>query len=339
MFMIGVDPHKGSHTAVAVDRTEAVIDTVRVDADRDQRARLLAWAARFEPRTWAVEGATGMGALLAQQLVAAGEHVVDVPPKLSSRVRLLERGRIDKTDPNDARSAAIVAWRTPALNVVAGLDEHRVVLRLLADRDHQITAQRTRTVCRLHALLCLLIEGGTGRSLTSSKATELLASVVVTGPVVAERITMARQLVAEIAALDAARVETRRRTADTVIASASTVTDVYGIGPLMAALIVGRVGDVRRFPTAGHFARHNGTAPIEASSGPRKRHRLNPRGDRQLNHALHMAAVTQVRNDTPGRTYYLRKQAEGKTRKEAMRALKRRISDVVYQRLVSDAHR
>ena len=122
-------------------------------------------------------------------------------------------------------------------------------------------------------------------------------------------------------------------------ASKSTVTDVYGIGPLMAAIIIGRVGDVRRFPTAGHFARHNATAPIEASSGPNKRHRLNPRGDRQLNHALHMAAVTQVRNDTPGRAYYLRKQAEGKSRKEALRALKRRISDAVYQRLVADTHR
>lgn len=99
MFMIGIDPHKGSHTAVAVDRSEAVVDTIRVDADQHQRSRLLEWATRFEPRTWAVEGATGMGAMLAQQLVAAGEHVVDVPPKLSSRVRLLERGRIDKTDP------------------------------------------------------------------------------------------------------------------------------------------------------------------------------------------------------------------------------------------------
>jgi transposase len=105
----------------------------------------------------------------------------------------------------------------------------------------------------------------------------------------------------------------------------------------MAAIIVGRVGDVRRFPTAGHVARHNGTAPIEASSGPTKRHRLNPRGDRPLNHAIHMAAVTQVRHDTPGRTYYLRKQAEGKSRKEALRALKRRISDAVYRRLLADA--
>jgi transposase len=160
MFMIGIDPHKGSHTAAAVDRNDTVIDTVRVIADCHQRDRLLAWAAAFTPRTWAIEGATGMGALVAQQLVAAGEHVVDVPPKWSSRVRLLERGKIDKTDPNDARSAAIVAWHNPSLNVVAGLDEHRVVLRILADRDHQITAHRTRTICRLHALLCLLVEGG-----------------------------------------------------------------------------------------------------------------------------------------------------------------------------------
>jgi transposase len=336
MFMIGIDPHKGSHTAVVVDRTESVLDTIRVTADRTQRDRLLAWAARFEPRTWAVEGATGMGAMLAQQLVAAGEHVVDVPPKLSSRVRLLERGKIDKTDPNDARSAAIVAWRTPALNIVAGLDEHRVVLRLLADRDHQITAHRTRTVCRLHALMCVLIEGGTTRSLTATKAAELLGTVKITSPVIAQRLATCHQLIDEIRTLDRARDDVRERTAAAVIASGTTVTEVFGIGPLMAAVIVGRVGDVRRFPSSGHFARHNGTAPIEASSGPKARHRLNPRGDRQLNHAIHTAALTQIRNDTPGRAYYLRKQAEGKSRKEAMRALKRHISDAVYQRLITD---
>ena len=337
MFIIGIDPHKGSHTAVAVDRSETVVDTIRVDADRHQRSRLLEWATRFEPRTWAVEGATGMGAMLAQQLVGVGEQVVDVPAKLSARVRLLERGRIDKTDPNDARSAAIVAWRTPALNIVTASDEHRVVLRLLADRDHQITAQRTRSTCRLHALLCLLIEGGTGRSLTVTRAEELLASVHLDGPITTERIATARQLLDEVRVLDTARVEVRRRHVTALEASKTTVTEVFGIGPLMAAIIVGRVGDVRRFPTSGHFARHNGTAPIEASSGPKKRHRLNPRGDRQLNHAIHMAAVTQVRNDTPGRAYYLRKQAEGKSRKEALRAPKRRISDAVYQRLLADA--
>jgi len=300
MFIIGIDPHKKSHTAVAVDCSEAVVDTIRVEADRDQRSRLLEWATRFEPRTWAVEGATGMGAMLAQQLVGAGEHVVDVPPKLSARVRLLERGRIDKTDPNDARSAAIVAWRTPALNIVTANDEHCVVLRLLADRDHQITAQRTRSICRLHALLCVLIEGGTGRSLTVARAEVLLASVHADGPITTERLVTARQLLDEVRALDAARAEVRRRHLTALEASNTTVTEVYGIGPLMAAIIIGRVGDIRRFPTSGHFARHNGTAPIEASSGPKTRHRLNPRGDRQLNHAIHMAAVTQVRNDTPG---------------------------------------
>lgn len=336
MFMIGIDPHKRSHTAAVVDRDEAVIDTIRVDADRDQRQKLLEWAARFSPRTWAVEGATGMGAMLAQQLVAAGEHVVDVPPKLSSRVRLLERGRIDKTDPNDARSAAIVAWHTPALNVVTGLDEHRVVLRLLADRDHQITAVRTGTICRLHALLCLLVEGGTGRLLTVVKANELLACVRVEDPVTTERVTMANELIEMVKALDTARAENRRRTALEVARCVTSITRIHGIGAVTAAIIIGRVGDVRRFPTAGHFARHNGTAPIEASSGPRARHRLNPRGDRQLNHAIHMAAVTQVAHDTPGRVYYLRKQAEGKTRKEAMRALKRSISDAVYRHLVAD---
>jgi transposase len=336
MFIIGIDPHKGSHTAIVLDHTEAVRAQLRVDADRQQRTRLLAWAAEFVPRTWAVEGATGMGALLAQQLVAAGERVLDVPPKLSARVRLLERGRIDKTDPNDARAAAIVAWRTPGLNVVASDDEHRVVLRLLADRYHRLTAERTRTVCRLHALLCVLIAGGAGRSLSVARAAKLLAGVPGSDAVTRERAAAARQFVVELRRLDRALADTRSRITTEVTASATSVTALYGIGPIGAAIIVGRVGDVRRFPSAGHFARHNGTAPIEASSGPKARHRLNPRGDRQLNHALHIAAVTQVRHDTPGRAYYLRKQAEQKTPKEAMRALKRRISDAVYHQLLAD---
>ena len=185
----------------------------------------------------------------------------------------------------------------------------------------------------------LLIEGGTGRSLTAAKAETLLVSGPGDDAVRRERLDAGRQVLGEIRVLDAARIDVRKRTAATIAASATTVTDVYGIGPLMAAIIIGRVGDIRRFPTAGHFARHNGTAPIEASSGPKKRHRLNPRGDRQLNHAIHMAAVTQTSHDTPGRVYYARKQAEGKTRKEAMRALKRHISDAVYQCLITDTRR
>jgi transposase len=122
-----------------------------------------------------------------------------------------------------------------------------------------------------------------------------------------------------------------------VAATGTSLTDIYGVGPLESAIILGRTGDIARFPTAGHFARYNATAPIEASSGPRKRHRLNPCGNRQLNRAIHVTAVTQIRNDTPGRDNYRRKIDEGKTRKEALRALKRRISDVVCRHLVNDA--
>jgi transposase len=336
VFMIGIDPHKGSHTATAVDVDEAVVGEIRVDADRHQRDRLLVWAAAFEPRTWAIEGATGLGSLLAQQLVGAGERVVDVPPKLSSRVRLLDTGRIDKTDPNDARSAAIVALRNATLTTVTGENADRVVLRLLADRYHQLTAQRTRTVCRLHAVLCLLVEGGTGRSLKVKRATKLLARVPIGDAVTAERVATGTDFVTELATLDHALADIRTRTVAAVSASKTTIDDIYGIGPIGAAIIVGRSGDIRRFPTAGHYARHNGTAPIEASSGPKARHRLNPRGDRQLNHAIHTAALTQIAHDHPGRAYYLRKQAEGKTKKEAMRALKRRVSDAVYRQLIND---
>ena len=115
-----------------------------------------------------------------------------------------------------------------------------------------------------------------------------------------ERKRVALELLGDVRRLDQQLAALSERITIAVEASDTTLTDVYGIGPLMAAIIIGRSGDIRRFLTAGHFARHNGTAPIEASSGPKKRHRLNPRGDRQLNHAIHMAAVTQVRNDTPG---------------------------------------
>ena len=338
MFMIGIDPHKGSHTATAVDAREVVVGELRVEADRHQRARLLEWAQAFEPRTWAIEGATGMGALLAQQLVGVGEHVVDVPPKLSSRVRLMDTGRIDKSDPNDSRSAALVALRNATLNTVSPESEDRVLLRLLADRYHQLTAQRTRTVCRLHALLCLVIEGGTSRSLTAAKATKLLAGVGGSDSITLERVATCRDFIVEIVTIDGALAATRARHVAAVLASKSTVDHVYGVGPIGAAIIIGRSGDIRRFPTGGHYARHNGTAPLEASSGPKARHRLNPRGDRQLNHAIHTAALTQIAHDHPGRVYYQRKLAEGKTKKEAMRALKRRISDVVYRQLRNDTH-
>ena len=165
---------------------------------------------------------------------------------------------------------------------------------------------------------------------------KLLAGVAIGDPITAERVATCRQFVTELETLDRALVDIRARTISAVDASKTTVIDVYGVGPIGAAIILGHSGDIRRFPTAGHYARHNGTAPLEASSGPKARHRLNPRGDRQINHAIHTPALTQIAHDHPGRLYYARKPAEAKTNKEALRALKRRISDVIYRQLLTD---
>ena len=335
MFIIGIDPHKGSHTAVAIDGNERLVGELSVRADRWQRERLLCWAAEFEPRLWAVEGASGVGALLAQQLVGAGETVLDVPPALSARARLLDSGRKDKTDAHDARSAAIVALRNRNLRSVV-LEDHRQILRLLARRHHQLTAARTRAICRLHAVLCELVEGGLAKNLSVKRAASELRTLRPSGAIGIERKRIAGEFLDEVRRVDIALVELHRRVEVAVVASGTTVTDVHGVGPIVAAYLIGYTGDICRFPTAGHYARYNATAPIEASSGPKKRHRLNPNGNRQLNHALHIAALGQISHDTPGRAYYLQKQSDGKSRKEAMRCLKRRISDAIYQRLRAD---
>jgi transposase len=338
VFIIGIDPHKGSHTAAVIDRDEQVVGEVAVQADRRQRDRLLRWAAPFEPRLWAVEGATGHGALLAQQLVACGETVVDVPAALSARARLLDAGRKDKTDAHDARSAAIVALRHRNLRSVE-LEDHRQVLRLLARRHHQLVAARTRAICRLHAVLCEMIEGGLSKNLSAKRASNELRKIRPNDQVGIERKRIAVEFLDEVRRTDRALAELHERINDAVKASRTSVTDVFGVGPIVACYLIGYSGDVRRFPTAGHYARYNATAPIEASSGPKVRHRLNPNGNRQLNHAIHIAALGQISHDSPGRVYYLAKQVDGKSRKEAMRCLKRRISDAVYRQLRADITR
>ena len=210
-------------------------------------------------------------------------------------------------------------------------------VRLLADRHQDLTALRTQAVCRLHALIAALVPGGHQRRISADAAASRLRAVHPATAVEAARRDLALDLVADIRRLDEGIAAVKTSTAAAVAASGTTVTDVFGVGPIVAALLIGHTGDIARFPTAGHYASYNGTAPIEASSGRVVRHRLNQRGNRQLNHALHMAAVTQLRFDTPGRAYYQRKLDEGKSTKEARRALKRKISDAVYRQLRADA--
>lgn len=180
--------------------------------------------------------------------------------------------------------------------------------------------------------------GGASRLLSAERAGQILRAVCPAIPVEVERKRIALDLLGDVRRFDN-QLAINERIVEAVLATGTTVTDIHGIGPLGAAIILGHTGDIARFPSSGHYARYNASAPIAASSGPRERHRLNPRGNRQLNRALHVAAVTQVRNDTQGRVHYRRKLDEGKSTKEALRALKRQIAKAVYRHLVADTHR
>jgi transposase len=336
--MIGVDPHKGSHTAVAIDDGESELAQVKVRASHRQLDQLLEWAVPFATRTWAIESAGGLGYLLSHQLVAAGETVLDVPATLAARVRVLGTGRSNKNDPNDARSVAVAALRAPRLASVARAD-HAGVLRLLAKRNTDLGRARNRSACRLHALLAELVPGGIPKEINAASAERLLGGVTPASPVEVARHALALEHLDDLRRLDDQMRVSKRRIAEAITASATSLTDIFGVGPVVAAMLIGYTGDVTRFRSRDHFAAYTGTAPIEVSSGGRITHRLSRRGNRQLNHALHIAAITQIRfAHSPGRAFFERKVAEGKTKKEAVRALKRRIADAVYRQLVIDAH-
>jgi hypothetical protein len=200
---IGIDPHKATHTAVAINETETVLGELTVPADRSQTRTLLDWAQNLDGdgRVWAVEAAGGLGYLLSQQLVAHGEHVVDVPPVLASRVRLLGSGKSDKNDPNDARSVAIAALRQPKLAVVLR-EDHTQVLRMLAKRHLELTSLRTQAVCRLHSVLTQLRPGGMGQRLSAKQASRMLRGMRTLDVVEEQRRSMARTHLGDIRRLD-----------------------------------------------------------------------------------------------------------------------------------------
>ena len=343
MVMIGIDPHKRTHTAVAIDTAERVLDERLVRATSKQVPELLEWVKRLDggDRVWAIESAGGLGYLLAQQLLAAGGHVVDIPATLASRVRLLGTGRSDKNDPNDARSVAVAALRAAEL-VSVRVEDHASVLRLMSRRHTQLGWSYNKTACRLHALVADLVPGGISKQVVVCQARSLLADHPPIGAMAVERHALALDLVDELEQLNTQRKALRKRITVAVDASDTTLTEIFGVGDVGAAIILGQVGDVGRFRTADRFAAYNGTAPIEWSSGNPARpiHRLSRRGNRTLNHVIHIAAVTQLRHrHSPGRAYYDTKRTQGLTGRPALRSLKRRISDAIYRRLVADAAR
>jgi transposase len=334
--VIGVDPHKASVTIEVRDEREILLATGRFAMTSAGYRQLRGYVKQWPGRTWAVEGANGTGRPLAARLLADGESVLDVPAKLAARVRVFDTGQGRKTDATDAHAVVMVALRTPGLRRLAA-DENLMVLRLLADRRDELSQARVQTLNRLHRLLAELIPGGAPRHLSLFQADALLASVRPRDPAGRTRRELAAELIGELEVLDGKLKTLKRRLAQAVTAAGSALMDLYGIGPAGAARILADVGDIARFPNRNHFASWTGTAPLDASSGAQVRHRLSRAGNRRINHVLYIAGIVQIRHDTPGRAYYRRKLAEGKTSLEAMRCLRRRLSDVVYRQLVADA--
>jgi transposase len=333
---IGVDPHKLSATIEVVDDREKVLATGRFGTDKAGYAAMRRHVAAWADRVWAVEGSNGAGRPLAQRLLADGEQVVDVPAKLSARARLFDTGHNRKTDAHDAHAVAVVAVRTPGLRVLA-YDDELEVLRMLADRREELTRQRIQTVNRLHRLLGELIPGKAKKDITALQAKAILASVRPRDLAGKTRRRLAGEQLAELVAVEKKIKASTKELKAAVLARGSTLMDLPGVGPVVAARILADVGDVSRFVDRNRFASWTGTAPLDASSGEQIRHRLSRAGNRKINHMLHIAATSQIRLDTEGRAYFRRKLAAGKTKMEAMRCLKRRISDAVYRQMMTDA--
>jgi len=251
--MIGVDPHKGSHTAVVISLAEEPRGGFRVRSPADQAERLIGWAAAWPGRTWAVEGAGGLGRLLARQLVAAGERVLDVQPELASRVRLLQAGDTNKNDPNDALSVAVAALRSRFCREVIA-DDYPAVLKVWSKRHRDLARTRNQVACRPHAVLCELVPGGHPKEISAAQAARILAQALPSGAVALARAELAAEFLADLRHLDVQLRDTRKKLAAAVRASGTSLTQVFGVGPVIAGTIIGDVGDVARFPGRDHFA-------------------------------------------------------------------------------------
>jgi transposase len=336
--VIGVDPHKKSVTFEARDTREVVRATGNFPTDSGGYRLLVKYARQWPDRVWAVEGANGIGRPLAQRLLAAGERVLDVPAKLAARARVFDTGQGRKTDATDAHAIVMVALRDKKLREVTS-DPELAVLRLLCDRRDELSKARAQALNRMHRLFLELVPGGAPVKKSASQYDRLLATVRPRDAAGKMRRRMAAEELADIDRIDAKLKAMKAELKAAVLATGSHLMDIHGIGPAGAARILADVGDVTRFPSRSHFASWTGTAPIDASSGQQIRHRLSRAGNRRINHVLYMAGFVQLRNDTTGRRYYRRRLADGKTSMEAMRCLRRRLSDVVYRQLVQDAIR
>jgi transposase len=343
MIVIGADTHKRSHALAATDGgTGAIAGELEIEAGEAGHFRALRWAmALDEERIWAIEDCRGVSRRLEQALLEAGERVLRVPPKMMGSSRRGER-RPGKSDQIDARAIARAVLKDgPERFPAAFLDEQALEIRLLSDHREDLVAERTRAQNRLRWHLVDLapeLEAGL-RAGALSRPTDLArVSRRLRRMEPSARVRIARELASRIGRLIREAKEIERELRGLIRAHRPQLLAEPGCGTLTAAILIGRTAGAERFPTDGHFASLAGVAPIPASSGLNQRHRLHRGGDRQLNRALHVIAITRGRIDPETRAYLERKRAEGKTRREALRCLKRHLARRVW-RLLTDPER
>jgi transposase len=337
MVVLGIDAHKRTHTVVAVDETGRQLG-VRVTQSTSTAAHLelVVWAERFgRERRWAVEDCRHLSRRLEADLLAAGEQIVRVPPKLMAGARRSAR-TYGKSDPIDALAVARAALREPNLPA-ARLEGPERELRLLVDHRDDLVAERTRAISRLRWHLHELDPSWDPKPRSLSRRTGLAAVAARLAGMDGLVARIAADITARIAALTAAADALEREIATLVRQLAPALLALPGVADLTAAKIVAETAGVGRFRSKDAYARHNGTAPLPVWSGNRARHRLSRTGNRQLNCALHRIAVTQKRCHPGAQAYLQRRIAAGDTPAEALRALKRRLSDIVYRALLADS--
>lgn len=334
MVTFGGDSHKRTHTLVAVDENGRQLGAVTVAATPSGHMEALGWACQWPERRWALENCRHLSRVLERDLLNAGEAVLQVSPKLMGSARRSGR-ELGKSDPIDALAVARAALREAHLPV-AQLEGKSREVKLLVDHREDLVAERTRIQNRL---LWHLHELEPGYQVVASG---LLRTAVLTDVssrlenhtgVVAE---IAGELVARLAELTQSVRRLQRRIEALMEELAPSLLSLPGCAGLSAAKLVAETADVSRFRSSAAFAMHNGTAPIPVWSGNQARHRLNRGGNRQLNVALHRIAITQIRLGGQASAYIARRLTMGNTKTEAIRALRRQISDEVYRRLRQD---
>jgi transposase len=337
MVILGIDAHKRTHTVVAIDERGRQIGTrTTASTTTADHLELVRWAERFGVvRQWAVEDCRHLSRRLEADLLAAGQLIVRVPPKLMAHSRDSARS-YGKSDPIDALAVARAALREPDLPS-AHLDGPARELRLLVDHREDLVAERTRHINRIRWHLHELDPcwDPPAESLGTLKAIDTVHARLhehhtLVAHIAADLCSRIRDLTTRIRAL-------QRQISVRVVEVAPALIAIVGVGALTAAKIIGEVADVRRFRSKDAFARYNGTAPLPVWSANHQRHRLSRTGNRQLNAALHRIALTQARCHPDARSYLERRTNNGNTRPEARRCLKRRLSDVVYRALLTDA--